>query len=90
MPVDDPGAIQVVRGELAAHAVAREDADPEAAHLAGHVTQDHVVVVQLHAKHCVGQGLDHLALEFNLLLLRHASSNLAATRAGECDLSFAF
>jgi hypothetical protein len=31
-----------------------------------------VVVVQLHAKHRVRQGLDHLALEFNLLLLGHA------------------
>src|SRR5262249_22643606 len=43
--------------------------DAKASHLAGHVAEHHVVVVELHAEHCVGQGLDHLALEFNLVLL---------------------
>ena len=37
MPVDDPRAVQVVGGERTAHAVTRQDANPKAAHLAGHV-----------------------------------------------------
>src|SRR5450432_1477311 len=76
MPVDDPRAVEVVRGELAANAIAGEDADPEAPHLARNMPEHDVLVVELHAEHRVGQGLDHLALEFNLVLLRHAASNL--------------
>src|SRR5437660_337210 len=72
MAVDDPRPVQVVGGELAADAVAGEDADAKAAHLAGHVTEDDVIVVELDAEHRVGQRLDHLALEFDLVLLRHA------------------
>ena len=63
MPVNDPRAVQVVGGELAANAIAREYADPEAPHLAGHMSKDDVLVVELHAEHRVRQGLDHLALE---------------------------
>jgi len=77
MPVDDPGAVEVVRRKLAANAIAGEDPDPEAAHLAGHVTEDDVIVVELYAEHRVGQGLDHLTLEFDLVLLRHASFHSA-------------
>jgi hypothetical protein len=42
-----------------------------AAHLAGDVAEDHVVVVQLHAEHRVGQGFDDLSLELDLLFLAH-------------------
>jgi hypothetical protein len=69
--VDDPRAVEIVRGELAAHAVARQDADAKAAHLSGDVSKHDVVVVELHAEHRVRQRLDHLALEFNLVLLWH-------------------
>jgi hypothetical protein len=69
--VDDPRAVEIVRRELAAHAVARKDADAKAAHLAGDVPEHDVVVVELHAEHRVRQRLDHLALEFNLVLLWH-------------------
>lgn len=72
MPVDDPGAVEVVRGELTADAVAGQDPDAETTHLSRHMPEHDVVVVQLHAKHRVRQGLDHLALEFNLVLLGHA------------------
>src|SRR6204780_604724 len=71
MPVDDPRAVQVVGGGLAAHAGPGEDADPEAAHLAGDVPEYHVIVVELDSKHGVGQRLDHLALEFDLVFLCH-------------------
>src|SRR4051812_6041669 len=76
--VDDAGAVEVVRRQLDAHAVARQDADAEAAHLPGDVAEDHVIVVELHAEHRVGVGLDDLALELDLLFLCHARSSLAA------------
>jgi hypothetical protein len=69
--VDDPRAVEIVRGELTAHAVARQDANAEAPHLASHMSEHDVVVVELHAEHRVRQRLDHLALEFNLVLLWH-------------------
>src|SRR5439155_16634037 len=71
MAVDDARPVQVVRGEPAADPVARQDADAKAPHLAGHVAEHDVIVVQLHPEHGVGQRLDHLALEFNLVLLGH-------------------
>ena len=72
MAVDDPGAIEVVRRQLDPHAIAREDADPEPAHLAGDVTEhDSVHVVELHAEHRVGQRLNDLALELDFLFLCH-------------------
>src|SRR3954452_6583 len=70
MPVDDPGAIEVVRRDLYAHAVAGEDADAEAPHLAGHVAEHLVAVVELHPEHGVRERLDDLSFELDLLFLR--------------------
>src|SRR3954462_2597424 len=61
--VHDARAVQVVGRDLHAHAVARQDPDPEAPHLAGDVAQDLVAVVELDAEHGVGEGLHDLALE---------------------------
>src|SRR3954463_852616 len=72
MPVDDPGPIQVVGRDLDPDAIAREDADPEAPHLARHVTEDLVAVVELHPEHRVRERLDDLPLELDLLFLRQA------------------
>jgi hypothetical protein len=71
MSVDDPGAIQIVGGQLATYSIPGEDPNAEAAHLAGHVPQHDVIVVELYAEHRVRQGLDYLALEFNLVFLCH-------------------
>ncbi len=66
MSVDDPGAIQVVGRELDPDTIAGQDPDAEPPHLARHVTEhDAIHVVQLHAKHRVGQGLDDLTFEFD-------------------------
>src|SRR4051812_2362763 len=69
--VHDPRAVEVVGGDLHADPVARQDPDAEAAHLARDVAEDLVSVVELDAEHGVGEGLHHLALELDLLLLRH-------------------
>src|SRR3954454_12320200 len=83
VPVDDARASEVVRAQLHPHAVAREDADPEPAHLARHVTEDLVAVVELHLEHGVGQGLEDLALELDLLLLGHRRRTLPAAPGTE-------
>jgi hypothetical protein len=70
--VNDPCAIEVVRGQFDTHTVARKDPDTKAAHLAGYVTKDHTVhVVELHTEHRIRQGLDDLALELDLFFLWH-------------------
>src|SRR5438132_4207207 len=82
MAVDDARAIKIVWRELAAHAVPGQDANAEAPHLARDVAEHHVVVVELHAEHRIGQRLDHLALEFDLVLLGHPLQPTSAQRKG--------
>src|SRR5206468_174588 len=86
--VDDPRAIEVVRRQLDPHAIPRQDADPEAAHLARDVAEDYVVVVELHAEHRVRESLDDLALELDFLFLRHVGADGSSTHlprdAGYC------
>src|SRR5689334_18942358 len=70
--VDDPSAVEVVRRELDPDPVAGEDPNSKAPHLAGHMAEhDTIHVVELHAKHCVGQGLDDLAFQLDFLFLGH-------------------
>jgi len=73
MSVDDPRAVEVVRRNLDAHAVAGEDADAEPSHLAGHVAQHLVTIVELHAEHRVGEGFYDLPFELDLFLLRQGA-----------------
>src|SRR3954451_23718247 len=73
MAVDDARAAEVVGGDLHADAIARQDADAVAPHLSCDMPEDLVAVVELHAEHRVGQRLDNLALELDLLFLRQAA-----------------
>src|SRR3954452_16294685 len=70
MPVDDPRAVEVVRRDLDAHPIPRQDPDAEAPHLARDVSEDDVAVVELHPEHRVRERLDDLAFELDLLFLR--------------------
>src|SRR5436305_570662 len=79
--VDDARAVEIVGRELAAHAITGEDADAKAPHLARDVSEDDVVVVELDAEHGIGQRLDHLALEFDLVLLGHCACTSHPGRA---------
>src|ERR1019366_6281827 len=88
MPVDDQRAVQVVGGKIAADAIARKDPDPEAPHLARHMSEHDAAVFELHAEHRVGQGLDPLALEFDLVLLRHVASHRSRPHLRADDSSF--
>jgi glycosyltransferase involved in cell wall biosynthesis len=71
--VGDAAAVEVVRRELDLDAVAGQDADVVAAHLARDVAEDLVVVVELDAEHRVGEGLGDLALHLDLLFFAHAA-----------------
>ena len=67
--VDDPGSVEVVRRDLDADPIPRQDPDPEPPHLAGDVPEHLVAVIQLHPEHRVRERLDDLAFEFDLLFL---------------------
>ena len=73
MSVDDPRAMQVVRRNLDAYAVAGEDADAEPPHLARHVAEHLVTVVELHAEHRVRESFYDLPFELDLFLLRQGA-----------------
>src|SRR6195952_78606 len=63
--VDDASTRQVIRRELHDYPVLRKDSDVVLAHLAADVGENAVPVLQLNAKHRVGQRLDDLALDLN-------------------------
>src|ERR1700682_875087 len=79
LPIRDAAARQVVRGQLQLHAIARQDADAELAHLSARVRQDGVLVVQLDAIVPAGQLLADRAFDFDAcFLLGHAAPDLRA------------
>src|SRR5829696_7966302 len=67
--IDDAPAVEVIRGDLHPHPIPRQDPDAEAAHLAGHVAEHFMAVVELHPEHRVRERLHDLAFEFDLLFL---------------------
>ena len=75
--VDDPAAGQVIRREFDDYSVRRKDADVVLPHLATDRGQDLMTIGQLNAKHRIGQGLDHGALQLECaFFLCHRLSNL--------------
>src|SRR5262249_23648085 len=82
MAIHDPRAIEVIRRDLHAHAITRQDADPETAHLAGHVAEHLVAVVELHPEHRVRERLDDFAFELDLLFLRQTYMTLTFVACG--------
>src|SRR3954462_9807263 len=69
MPVDDPRAVEVIRRHLDPHPIPRQDPDAEPSHLARHMSEDDVAVVELHPEHGVRERLDDLAFELDFLFL---------------------
>src|SRR5439155_18250056 len=71
-PTCDPAAGQIVRRQLDLDPVTGKNADEVHAHLAAHVGEHPVAVLQLHAEHRVRQGLDHGALDLDRVFFGHA------------------
>src|SRR5207249_4910772 len=69
--IGDPASGQVVRRELDLHAVARQDPDEVHPHLAVHVREHLVAVLELHPNHRIGQRLDHRSLDLDRVLFGH-------------------
>src|SRR5260370_1415263 len=67
--VDDAAARQIVGRKFHRYFVARQDPNKIFAHLAGDVRQHLMLVFQLHAKHGIGQRLDHRSHDFDGVLL---------------------
>ena len=63
--IGDPTTVEVVWRELYFHPVSREDPDEVPSHLARHVSQDPVPVLELNAKRRIGQRLDDDTLHLN-------------------------
>src|SRR5262245_4584173 len=80
--VRDPAAGQVVGGELHLDLVPGQDPDEVHAHLAGHVRQHLVAVVELHAEHGVGEGLYHGALDLNGVFFGHGQAAIRVRTSG--------
>src|SRR5215217_9070923 len=69
MAIDDARAVEVIWGDLHPYPIPRQDPDAETAHLAGHVAEHLVAVVELHPEHRVRERLHDLAFEFDFLFL---------------------
>ena len=67
----DAAAREIVRRDLDDHPVADAGADAELAHLARHIGENLVLVIERHAIIAVGQDLGHGAVEFEQLFLGH-------------------
>ena len=65
VPVNDAAPSEVVWRQLHDDPVLGQDADVMLPHLAADVGEDFVTVLQLNAKHRVGQGLDHATLDLD-------------------------
>src|SRR5712692_5243944 len=80
--VNDAPAGQVVWRKLDSNLVPGQDADEVLAHLSGDVRQHLVLVLELNAKHRVGQWLDHRRHDLDGILLRIARVSLLLTPLG--------
>jgi hypothetical protein len=70
-PVGDARLGQVVRGHFQSHTVADGEPDKMFAHLAGHMSQHFVLVIQRNAKHGAGQNGPDRSFKFNRLFVAH-------------------
>src|SRR6516164_104931 len=74
----DAASIEIIGGYFNDHPVADAGANPKFAHLAGHIGEQLVVVVEPHAIVSVREYLGHGAVEFQKIFLAHPSSVPAA------------
>src|SRR5215472_6719136 len=68
--IHNPSASQIIRRKLDGYLVSSKNADKVLAHLSRNMRQHLVLVFQFHAKHGIGQRLDHGGHHFNGVLFR--------------------
>ena len=77
VPINNAAPGEVVGRQLHHDAVLGQDADLVLPHLAADVGEDLVSVLQLNAKHRIGQGFDHATLNLDgTVFLRHYFSEI--------------
>ncbi len=69
MSVGNAAFGQVVRADFDGHSVSREDTNVVHTHLAGDVGDHFMVVLELHAKHRVGECFEDFAFELEFVFL---------------------
>jgi hypothetical protein len=70
--VYNPSACQIIGGQFDQYFVARQYSYEVLAHLAGNVSQNHVLILEFDPKHGVGQRFDHCSNNLYGIFLRHS------------------
>src|SRR3989442_7765578 len=70
-PIRDAAPRQIVGRQLHLHPIAGQDPDEVHPHLAAHVGEHAMAVLQLHAEHRVGEGFHHGALDLDRVFFGH-------------------
>lgn len=73
--VCDSSAREVVWGELYTHSIAWKYLNKVFANLAGYVGENLVAVIELDAKHRIGQGFSDCSLKFDDALFSHSTTS---------------
>jgi hypothetical protein len=71
VPEGDPASRQIIRRDLDRHAVAREDADAESAHVPAERRKHVVAVGQLHPERRIREHFGDRAFQLNRVFFRH-------------------
>ena len=77
--IGDPTPAQVVRRQLDLHLVPRKNSDEVHPHLPRNMSQNFVTVVELDAKHSVGQWFHHCPLDFDGISFRQSKIPISQT-----------
>src|SRR3989475_4287921 len=86
-PVRDAAASQIVRRQFHLDPVTGQDPDEVHPHLAAHVRQHAMAVLQLHAKHRVGERLHHRALDLDRIFFRHHAATRLVSTSGPLSVT---
>src|SRR2546428_179068 len=86
-PIRDAAPRQIVGGQLHLDPVAGQDPDEVHPHLAAHVRQHAMAVLQLHAKHRVEERLHHRALDLDRIFFRHHAATRLVSTSGPLSVT---
>lgn len=71
--IRDAPFTQIVRSQLNLDLISGQNSDVILAHFARNVGRYYVAVFQLNTEHGVWQGINNLAIHFNMIVFRHSS-----------------
>src|SRR5579864_7995247 len=86
--INNPPAVQVVGRKLHRNLVAGQDTNKILAHLTGYVSQNLVLVLQLHPEHGIGQRFQNHRHYFNRVFFTHAPLKFLSFEIPRCTRDF--